>query len=216
MRIHPLVLLVLLAACTPAGAQEANVIYRCTDASGALTFRNGTPCAKGSKQEKRIVSAPSPMPAYVTPPDMPKTKVPPTAPPSLPPPTPINAPRPRPLVPPPALIADADRLPPPPIHRCNTWDNDSYLSESADPKPRCVRLDTTGLDGNPDTGAGQACEMKADQCQRVPDGAACDAWKQHQREIESAWRYAPGGDKQKWQDAFARVTRILNDTTCGK
>ena len=58
--------------------------------------------------------------------------------------------------------------------------------------------------------------MKYDVCSRVPDEAACDAWKQRQKEIESTWRYAPGGDKQQLQDEFGRVTKILNDTTCGK
>src|SRR3546814_19671205 len=57
--------------------------------------------------------------------------------------------------------------------------------------------------------------MKYDLCSRVPDESACDGWKQRQREIESTWRYAPGGDRARLQQEFARVTKILNDTTCG-
>ena len=39
----------------------------------------------------------------------------------------------------------AERLPPPPLYQCNTVDNDSYLSDTPDPKPRCVRVDTVGI-----------------------------------------------------------------------
>src|SRR3546814_8738269 len=63
----------------------------------------------------------------------------------------------------PEQLADADRLPPPPLYQCNTWDNQNYLSEDADPKPRCVQLQTTGLAGDPNRAGGQACEMKYDR-----------------------------------------------------
>lgn len=202
----------LLLALAIAQASAQVVIYRCTDASGALTVQNDEPCPKGSRQQRSVIDPPPPMPAYV---------------PAAPAPVPArDATSPRastqsrgdagPPSPPPSALADADRLPPPPIYQCNTWDNDSYYSEDADPKPRCVRLQTTGLNGNPENGAGEACEMKYDQCQRVPDGAACDGWKRRQQEIESAWRFARGVDRAGLQDEFARVTRILNDTTCGR
>ena len=83
------------------------------------------------------------------------------------------------------MIADKDRLPPPPLFQCNTYDNDSYLSENATPEPRCVRLETTDLQGSTDTSGGVACQMVTDQCQRVADGAACDAWKKRLRETEA-------------------------------
>lgn len=202
--------LLLLLAAAPSLAQESrqDTIYRCTDARGALTIQNGTPCAKGSRQEVQVVEAPTVIPRYEPPPPIvtgvPEADAPP----------PAQAPA-RPETPPPARIADAQRLPPPPIYRCETWDNDSYLSEDPEPKPRCVRLQTTGLAGDPDRAGGQACEMKYDLCARVPDGAACEGWTQRQREIESSWRHAPGADKPRLQEAFARVARILSDTTCG-
>src|SRR3546814_15921885 len=95
---------------------------------------------------------------------------------------------------------------------CNTWDNQHYLSEDADPKPRCVQLQTTGPAGDPNRAGGQACEMKYDLCSRVPDESACDGWKQRQREIESTWRYAPGGDRARPQQEFARVTNTPHHT----
>ncbi len=200
----------LLAMACGAHAQEPrhDTIYRCTDARGALTIQNGTPCPKGSRQQVEVVEAPTVIPRYTSPPAI-VTGVP-----APDPPPPAAAPE-RPEAPPPAAIADADRLPPPPLYRCETWDHDSYLSEDAEPKPRCVRLDTTGLAGDPDRAGGEACEMKYDLCARVPDGAACDGWKQRQREIESTWRYAPGADKPRLQQEFARVTKILTDTSCG-
>ena len=211
--MRAVVLSILLLALTPlAHAQQQDIIYRCTDAKGALTIQNGTPCPKGHKQVKQVIEAPTVIPRYVAPPSI-VTSVPSPMPVTSPPAAAVVE---RPQAPPPAVLADADRLPPPPLFQCNTWDNDSYLSEDFEPKPRCVKLQTTGVNGDPNAGGGQACEMKYDLCSRVPDNAACDAWKLRQREIESTWRYSPGGDKQKLQEEFARVTRILNDTTCGK
>ena len=45
----------LLGVATAAHGQV--VIYRCTDASGALTIQNNTPCPKGSTQQRRVVEA---------------------------------------------------------------------------------------------------------------------------------------------------------------
>ena len=200
----------LIAVATIAHAQDTrtDTIYRCTDARGALTIQNGTPCPKGSRQQVQTIEAPMVIPRYEAPPAI-VTRVP------EPPPEPAPVEPERPQAPPPARLDDAQRLPPPPLYQCNTWDNDRYLSEDPEPKPRCVALQTTGLAGDPNRAGGQACEMKYDLCARVPDGAACEGWKQRQREIESTWRYAPGNDKPWLQDEFARVTKILNDTTCG-
>jgi len=192
-----------------AAAQAQVVIYRCTDATGALTVQNDQPCPKGAKQERTVVEPPPTLPAYTP---APATVAPPPVRRSEPP----TAADERPQAPPAAAVADAERLPPPPIYQCNTWDHDGYLSEDPAPKPRCVRLQTTDFRGTPNAEAGRACEMKYDQCQRVPDNAACDGWRQRQREIESAWRYARGDAKAPLQEEFARVARILGDTTCGK
>lgn len=201
----------------PATVDAQTVIYRCTDAKGALTVQNDTPCPKGSKQEKRVIDG---LPTGAAP-----------AVPTVPRPAPVPAPTPaapakakapaekpavaRPRLPDVTGIADGDRLPPPPIFQCNTWDNDSYISESADPQPRCVRLQTTGVGGLQQMGAGAACEMKTDQCQRVPDGAACAGWRKRANEVEASWRHARAPDKAALQEEFARVARILQDSTCG-
>ena len=212
-----LALLALLAGTVPAGATPQVVIYRCTDASGALTVQNDEPCPAGSRQERSVIDPPPSMPVYV-----PQSPVPaPAAPPPAAAPAaetagPAGAGAPeRPDTPQPARIADADRLPPPPIFRCHTPGNDRYVSEDAEPKPRCVPLQTVGINGDPNLGAGAACEWQYDRCERIPDGEACDGWRQRGREIESSWRYARGDARPPLQEAFARVSTILSDTTCG-
>lgn len=208
----------LLAACAlfaaasslslPAHAQGSVVIYRCTDANGALTVQNDRACPKGSKQEKRVIQSAQSMPAYRP---MPAPKTTPHAAASAKPATPPSAPKDD-----EPAIADADRLPPPALYQCNTYDNDTYLSEAAEPPPRCVRLQTTGLDGSPDNGAGVACQMVTDQCQRVADGALCDAWNKRLRETEASWKFARTDDINGTQADYDRVRKIVRESTCGK
>ena len=204
-----IVIAIAAIAMTSAAAAPQVVIYRCTDASGALTVQNDEPCPAGSRQERTVVEPPPPMPVYVPLPQ----------PPAAADPTPAAAePVPaaeRPDAPPPARIADADRLPPPPIYRCHTPGNDRYVSESSEPQPRCVAMQTVGINGDPGLAAGAACEWQYDRCERIPDGEACDGWRQRGREIESGWRYARGDAKAPLQEEFARVATILGDTTCG-
>jgi len=205
-----------LFALVPASAQGV-VIYRCTDANGALTIQNNTPCPKGSKQERRVMeSAPaSPAPPFVLPtappPPVrvpPALRTPPVAPPLAAPPSAEE---------PEVSIADADRLPPPWLYECRTHNDDSYLSESGEPKPRCVTLTTTGLGGLIESGNNTAaCEVKIDQCQRVPDGALCEAWRQRLRAAESAVRFGASEDRAKAEAELRRLARVVRESTCGK
>ncbi|HEY4530005.1 MAG TPA: DUF4124 domain-containing protein [Luteimonas sp.] len=207
----PVAVLALLATALPAHAATPVVIYRCTDTSGALTVQNDEPCPAGSRQERTVVEPPPPMPVYVPQSPTPAPGPAPTAAPEEPQ---AQAPE-RPHAPAPARIADTDRLPPPPIFRCHTPGNDRYVSEDAEPQPRCVPLQTVGINGDPNLGAGAACEWQYDRCERIPDGEACDGWRQRGREIESTWRYARGDARAPLQQEFARVSTILSDTTCG-
>ena len=116
----------------------------------------------------------------------------------------------------PARAADAPRLPPPVLFQCTTYDNDSYLSEEQEQPPRCLRLRTVGLDGNPAAGAGQACEVVRDTCARVADGALCDAWKKRRDETEVAWRFARRENVDRNRAEYERVARILSESDCGE
>jgi len=81
-----LIAFVLGVACAialtgaPATAQDAVVIYRCTDASGAVSVQNDIPCPKGSQQQRRVMetAAPASSPAMAAPPTPPSPA--PTAP----------------------------------------------------------------------------------------------------------------------------------------
>ena len=108
----------------------------------------------------------------------------------------------------------ADRLPPPPIFRCTVYDGDSYLSEDEEAPPRCLPLRTVGLDGNPATGAGMACEVVRDRCARVPDGEACQAWRQQARQAQSRWRFAHPDNVERRHDEYERLEQIIA-ASCG-
>lgn len=109
---------------------------------------------------------------------------------------------------------DPDLPPPPPIFRCTTYDSDSYLSEEAEVPPRCLALRTVGLDGNPATGAGRACEVVRDQCSRVADGAACEAWRRYAREAESRWRFAHPDNVERRRAEYERLANLVAES-CG-
>ena len=191
----------LLSALVPARA--GIVIYRCTDAYGHLTVQNDVPCPKGTLQQKQMVEPPPPMPAYQP-----------------------AAPRPAPAARPPAPSADAapvtpaqaatPPLPPPPLYRCSTPDAASYFSEDGDPPARCIALPVVGLDGTVQGAGGSACERIKDRCERVPEAAACPAWRQRLREAEAAWRFGRADVAGEREAEFGRLQRLLRDSTCGQ
>jgi hypothetical protein len=187
----------LLCAGGCADARAGIVIYRCTDVFGRLTVQNDVPCPKGSRQQKQVVEPPPPMPAY-----RPAPAIVVEAKPAAPAATTTTP-------------ASAAPLPPPPLFRCRTPDNDSYLGENGNPAPRCLALPVVGLDGNP-SAAGTACEKISDTCERIPDGAACDAWQQYAREAEAAWRFGRAEDAAKHQAEFERIQRVLRESTCAQ
>lgn len=232
-----------LLACLPAGPAMAQpvTIYRCTDAAGMLTVQT-RPCPAGSSQrEQQLQGVPSTPPAATAPAAVPATPAPTTpapaipadTPPALPPPsapardadggfiTTSTGPEPRildsanlPRTPSAQADAPDPEHPPPPLFRCATYDNDSYLSEEQEVPPRCLPLRTVGLDGNPAAGAGRACEVVRDQCSRVPDGGACDAWRRYAREAESRWRFAHPDNVDRRRAEYDRLLQILT-TSCG-
>ena len=189
----------LLAIGWMGQARAGVVIYRCTDAFGRLTVQNDVPCPKGSRQRKQVIDTPPPMPAY-------------RAPAALPVPKPVVEVAPAAT---PAVDATASLLPPPPLFRCHTLDNDSYLSEDGVPSPRCIAQDVVGLDGAAGTGA-TACEVQRDTCERIPDGEACAAWQQRAREAEATLRVGRPEANDKNRDEFERIQRVLRESTCAQ
>jgi hypothetical protein len=199
------VLSLWLVASVPAHAEV--VIYRCTDAGGAITVQNDTPCPRGSKQTRRVVETPtsSATPAYLETPAIAPQPIPT-----------IPTPMPQPVAATPAsTIPDRERLPPPPLFECTTWDDDHYLSDDGTPSERCVPLDVTGIGDGAAPGVGAACQKQVDTCQRVPDGGACDAWKRREREARASLMFGRADDKDKNQTEYERIQRIVTESTCG-
>lgn len=187
-----------LAATGAAHAQATVVIYRCTDASGAVTLQNGTPCPKGMKQEVRRMTAPPPGPP-------PPAFVAPVAPAANTPAAPAAAAPPAPT--PPAL-----KQPPAPLFACRKWNGDAYLGDVAEPPAECVPLEVRGIDGSQTLAAGQACEMRRDDCTPVPAEQLCAAWKRRVDEAEFRAKFAPRDAAR--QAEFARVRDAWLASTC--
>jgi hypothetical protein len=200
----------LLLAATALPSRAGVVIYRCTDASGAVTVQNDTPCPKGSKQTRRVLDTP---PAGEAPPPaaMPIVPDPLVPPPTPEPPPPVVAPDPASAV----AQPNGQRLPPPPIFECTTFDNDRYLSDDGTPSERCAPLAIAGIGDGSAPGAGAACQKTTDSCQRVPDGAACDAWKRRDREARATLMFGKADDKDRNQAEYERVQRVVTESTCG-
>jgi hypothetical protein len=203
-----LITTLLLGVATAAHGQV--VIYRCTDASGALTIQNNTPCPKGSTQQRRVVEA---APVGSPPPfASPARSTAPVA-----PSRPAEHAQPSSAKVEPANIPDAERLPPPVLYECRTYDNGIYLSDDGHPPQRCAPLRVTGLGGGGDrAGATAACQMVDDQCQRIPDGALCVNWKQRLREAESQLRFGVVQQRDQAQADVERMQRIVRESTCGR
>ena len=207
---HLLLALSCGTSCIATATAADITIYRCTDASGALTLQNA-PCPKGMKQEARTMPGVNTVPMA---PGQAGTAAPPATAPTVP--APATTPIPDVVTPSAAPSPDTRRLPPPVMFQCTTYDKGRYVTEDPEPASRCVALQTVGLDGNPQSGAGQACEVVRDVCARVPDGALCDAWKQRRDETEVAFRFARPENVEKNRAEYERVARIVAESSCGQ
>lgn len=208
--------LLLAAGAWTAAAQDAVVIYRCTDASGAVTVQNDVACPKGSKQQRRVIeTATPPAPAPVAPPaPVPLVAVEET--PDTVEPTPVveiedettELDAEDPPVPP------AERTPPPPLFACKTWNREEYFSDAATPAQRCAPMQTTGLGGDPAMGAGAACMVVSDFCQPVPDAALCESWRDHLIRSEAIVEFKRAEDPVAATAELERVRAIVRGSTC--
>ena len=208
LAVLALLALILLQAAAPTAAQT--VIYRCTDASGAVTMQNDKPCGPGMKQQIRNVGTLPTAPA-------PASKPAAAAPRNLPPPGAafelVVGPQSDTPLPEPTVAEDA-RQPPPPLFQCKTWDEEVYTSEDGEPEPRCAPLQTVGLNGNPGFGAGQACEMRHDTCTAIAGDDLCTAWRRMFDEAVFRSKYADGRDQQVRDADRDRIGKLLADSSC--
>lgn len=183
------------------GDAATTVIYRCTDAAGAVTFQNDAPCPAGQAQQRRVVEMATPMPTYIAPPAAPVAQ------PRVPLISTLQAP---------AAEAGADEPPPPPaLYACRVYDNSTYWREDDTPPPRCRPLQTVGIGGLPGMGAGQACEQMADVCEAVPEAALCSSWETRVREAEFRWRYAQTREQPQLRLEYEQLFSTWRDSSCG-
>lgn len=198
----------LLGVLWLAGAAVAQetVFYKCTDANGAVTVQNGTPCAPGMRQEVRRVGGVQGAAAPAA--------TPPAATPATPPqygefvqvagPRVARTPAP-----------EAASLPAPPaLYQCRTWDGKTYYGETDQPPPRCMPLQVVGLDGTPTPELGQACEMRRDDCTAVPEAQLCDAWYRRLDEAEFRLEYAEPAQRRARQAEFNALRAQVMGSRC--
>ncbi|PJK09417.1 hypothetical protein CO610_03760 [Lysobacteraceae bacterium NML95-0200] len=202
MRSVPLLVLLLLPG-SPLQAQQSITIYRCVDAAGIVTLQNGKPCAKGQQQQARRMEVPAAPPPKAAPAAPVQAPAPAAPPPAEPPPAP-------------AMVAKREPLPPPPLYRCRTWGGkNSYLNEDGHPPKRCDPLPVQGIDGSTaNTGGIEACEMREDHCDRIPDEELCTAWSEYNRQAESMVRLENPDIAAKANALYHRTRQVMNTTTC--
>ena len=188
--------LTALALPSPARAQSDITIYRCVDASGAVTLQNDVPCPKGSQQTLRKVGVLPTLPAP------PATVIKPQAAASAPPPVPAT-PAPEPLA----------RNAPPPLYQCRTWDERDYLGDTAEPPATCAPVQSIGIDGSTELAAGTTCEMRQDSCVAVPAEQLCVSWKKRVDEAEFRWKVG-GGRNDDRKAEFDRLSKVYRESTC--
>ena len=196
-------LLAAAGATAPAAAAPSVVVYRCVAADGSVTLQNGRRCAKGLREERRVVEVPTSRatPAVAAPvapaPVAPMPAEPAEA-------TPVDAPP----------TIEIGRAAAPPLFACRAWDGSGYYGDSEAPPPRCAPLQAVGLDGRVMDTA-QACELRADTCEPVAEAARCDAWAERLRRAEAALEF-PTGDTTAAREELDRVRTTIAGTVCAR
>lgn len=183
------------------------VFYRCTDASGALTVQN-MPCPKGMQQSKKVMQAVDTPPTPPAPPVAALPQLMPAADNVTLSTAAAGA------APTPAAVAARQPVPLPALFQCRTREGDSYLSETGEPPSRCIAMRVTGLDGNPGTGAGEACEVVRDTCTPVAPALLCESWRQRVKNVESEWRFASSARAETLRLEYQRLQSLLNNSDC--
>lgn len=205
-RMSLLVLLGCSLAWPAAGAATPaeTVIHRCTAADGAVSLQS-MPCPAGSQSQVRRLSAdyaPPPVPAYVSP--TPAIAAPPAA---------SQAP----AAPSPLQVESSTAVPQrrlPLLHQCQPRQGAAYYTDDLARSVRCLPLRVTGLDGNPATGAGQACEVQRDACQPVAEEATCQAWSDYLAQSREAFANAPSRSSSARDTDSAQIALLIAGSAC--
>lgn len=189
----------LALLCCGSAAAGDTVIYRCTSSDGALALQS-MPCPAGSRSEVRRLSADYAPPALNLPAPMPVPAI-------RSPPAP--APEPAPTAPAPRAV-----LPLPALHHCQPRSGPAYYTDRLEETIRCLPLRVTGLDGNPGSAAGDACEVQRDRCQSVPEADACHAWGVYLGQSRERFAGAPSRSSNQTDTASAQIAALLAASAC--
>lgn len=236
--IRALLLAALLSASAAALADDV-VVFRCTDADGALTVQN-KPCPAGSSQRiERFVA-----PASHQPPATADTVAPAAIVPVVDSAVTADMLQHAPL---PILqgdvqtsvdaegsaILDSDvvrrqarqeaaaakeaaavaKLPLPEIYQCQGRDGNRYLHEREPAPPHCVLMTVTGLGGNTPVNAA-GCEVIRDQCEAIEEPQRCNSWQQRFRDARGSERFAAPENKARAIAERERLQALLADSDC--
>ena len=159
-------------AKTQAADPNTTVIYRCSDASGALSLQS-TPCPRGQRQERSVIAKPVDPVADAAP-----TTTTATAVATIIPATTATTAQPQPR-------GDDTRAPPPPLYLCRTPSAGSYVNETDDPPERCREVPLVNISNSvsvPEHDRRLQCVMERDHCDRIPDQELCATWKRRAAE----------------------------------
>lgn len=205
--------MLLWLTCLPATAAEV-VFYRCTDASGALTVQN-MPCPKGMQQRTRVMQAvAAPTPALAPPATTTNT----TAPAASDPAATVPAATMERLYAAPQAAAPIPAKPAPitlpPLFECKQRDGATYMSETAEPEAHCVTMQVTGLDGNPRTAAGDACEVFRDSCTAVEPEQHCASWQRRIADARTASQLTSLAQAPARRQEYERLKALLDASDC--
>lgn len=215
--IRGLLLSLMMLPATAVTAQDAVVIYRCTDAAGAISIQNDVPCPKGSEQQRRVMEAAPPAQVESPPAVAPLTPLP-QAPVVLADHVP-DAVEPRHDSAPTQETADdaADITPadpPPALFSCRTWDRKDYFSDDPVPTRRCAPLRVSGLDGSAGSGNASACEYVTDSCAPVPAEALCQQWQRHAQDTRAMLLFGRAEDPAATRAELERIDAIIQASAC--
>jgi len=75
-------------------------------------------------------------------------------------------------------------------------------------------MNTVGLNGDPNLGAGEACEVKQDTCTPLTDAALCSAWRRRIDEAKFRMTFAADADKATRKAEYERQLASFVDSTC--
>ncbi len=110
--------------------------------------------------------------------------------------------------------ADDDRPPPPDIFRCLGNDGSQYLHEPGPAPARCELLSITGLGGSLAPGNAASCEVVRDTCTAVEEAQRCGSWQQRLRTARGRERFASPANEAAARNERERIQAVLEASNC--